>query len=533
MTLDVEGQNRFVVVGCGQVGFRVASLLLALGEQVAILTHDIRPDRRAHLESAGAELTFGDGLDQNLLANLSIQDARAVLVLTSHDEVNIRVALECKRIAPEIPVIARLFDQNLAEQLEKGIGIDRALAMSILAAPSFASAAVGTDVVGEFRLAQGSYLLARTKVSEQSRLSGMTPDEIRAEHGAETVLRVDSSGRAMVEAPSDSPIMVGETVKLMGRPEDLVRVLPSVSLHAPRQAKRRSRLRDTFNTVPSTLKALLVAVLFLAAVSVLVFQTFMKLSPVDALYFVVTTLTTTGYGDITPKDASVGLKLYTCMLMGLGSAFIALLYSVITDLIVTARFRELVGAKPVPEGDHVVLVGLGDVGYRVADELAEAGMEMVIVDSHADSPYTTVMKTRHALVLGDGREPETLSKANLDKARSVVVMTGDDSVNLSVGLLAKRLAPHVRVVLRIFDPEFATAIREILKVDEALSASRLAAPEFVAAAYDQLSVAAFVFHGQLVSLSTSGEGKKLQVCGQDNVWVQTRCLTKPEVFAKA
>lgn len=112
-------------------------------------------------------------------------------------------------------------------------------------------------------------------------------------------------------------------------------------------------------------------------------------------------------------------------------------------------------------------------------------------------------------------------------------MTGDDAVNLSVGLLAKRLAPHVRVVLRIFDPEFATAIRDVLEIDEALSASRLAAPEFVAAAYNQSSVAAFVLHDHLVSLVKTGEGRELQLGPECNLRVHTRPLTHPEVFAKA
>jgi Trk K+ transport system NAD-binding subunit len=169
----------------------------------------------------------------------------------------------------------------------------------------------------------------------------------------------------------------------------------------------------------------------------------------------------------------------------------------------------------------------------VVKELRDSGQEVVAVDSHDDTPYAAVVRARVAFVAGDGREPETLSRANLPGARSIVVTTEDDAVNLSVGLLSKQMAPKVRTVLRIFDAGFASAIQDVLDIDAALSASRLAAPEFVAAAMFPDTIAAFVMRGHLVALTRGGEGGRVIEVGGARLHVHGLPLTNPEIFDKA
>jgi Trk K+ transport system NAD-binding subunit len=248
-----------------------------------------------------------------------------------------------------------------------------------------------------------------------------------------------------------------------------------------------------------------VALTSLMVSSVLVFHYGMGLKPIDAFYFMVTTLTTTGYGDFSLKDHAVWLKLYASLMMLLGSATIATVYSLITDFIVTARVRQLLGRKSVPERDHVVVVGLGNLGLRVIDELADHGIEVATIDRDAENPYYSTVQENHAIVTGDARMSTVLASANVATARAVLILTGDDAVNLSVALSAKELNPGARIVVRLFDAEFARKVEENPAIDAALGASRIAAPTFVASAMFPGVLKAFIDGDAMCVLLRSNE----------------------------
>src|SRR5262249_14131371 len=146
----------------------------------------------------------------------------------------------------------------------------------------------------------------------------------------------------------------------------------------------------------------------LCVVSVFVFQIGMRLLPVDAVYFVVTTVTTTGYGDITPKDAGIWLKIYGCFLMMLVSASVATLYSIVTDFSVSVRLDQIVGRHRAASSEHVIVVGLGNVGYRTIAEIRALGAEVVAVDLNPNAEYRGMLDSKTPFIAGDGRDADTL-----------------------------------------------------------------------------------------------------------------------------
>ncbi len=80
------------------------------------------------------------------------------------------------------------------------------------------------------------------------------------------------------------------------------------------------------------------------AVSTLVFSLQLGLSPLDAIYFVITTITTVGYGDYSLRDADPAVKVFGILLMLSGPGFIALCFGFITDRTLPARLRHLSSA---------------------------------------------------------------------------------------------------------------------------------------------------------------------------------------------
>jgi Trk K+ transport system NAD-binding subunit len=119
--------------------------------------------------------------------------------------------------------------------------------------------------------------------------------------------------------------------------------------------------------------------------------------------------------------------------------------------------------------------------------------------AHAAAPGT-------AVVTGDARLPGVLEQAHVATARAVVAVTGDDAVNLGVALLAEKINPRVRTVVRLFDAGLAEKVQEHLDVDVAMGAARVAAPMFVAAALEDGVAAAVVSGGSLHVLKKGPSG---------------------------
>lgn len=257
----------------------------------------------------------------------------------------------------------------------------------------------------------------------------------------------------------------------------------------PRRVHRRWReVPVTFTLlrrVVPRLKVVGAVLLLLALVSSIIFHLFADLDPIDAVYFTITIITTTGFGDINLRDAPPALKLYGAALMLFGASVLALLYAIIADTAVQLRLEQALGGHLGPIEDHVVVCGLGNLGYRIVDQLAGLGIPVVAVEIKEDSRFTAATRALGVpVVIGDAKLPQTLGAARTATARCVMACTNDDSVNIEAVVNARALNPEVRVVLRVFDPDFASRLERAFGVPLSKSVSQIAAPAFAAAALD-------------------------------------------------
>lgn len=478
-------RDHYIVCGLGIVGYRVVELLHRLGEPVTVVTLSGHDDRIQATRAAGVEVEIADARDPKVLRRLGILEARALVVTTSKDVVNVEIALDAQRLRADLPIVMRLFDQNLARQLESAFQIRRALGMATVAAPRIAAAATGSEVLGRFTFEGEELIVAVLEIARHPEFAGRRPEELAASH-----LSVLTRGARRHRRRLDGDPVTADEALLVLTTQRAWEALPGNSSRPVRPPSGgRSRLRlgvarlwSAWTQASSGLKAVFAVLISLMFVSVLVFRYGMGLSLVDAVYFMVTTLTTTGYGDISVRDQAVWLKIYCSLMMLLGSATIATVYSLITDWIVTARVRELLGQVPVPESGHVLVAGLGNVGFRVVEELRQAGVPVVVLETNRECPFVGGMQQGVPLVVGDARLVSVLEQANVRGARSILAVTGDDAVNLSICLTAKEMSPKTRSVVRLFDAEFARKVEQSPLIDAALGASRIAAPKFVASA---------------------------------------------------
>lgn len=138
---------------------------------------------------------------------------------------------------------------------------------------------------------------------------------------------------------------------------------------------------------------------------------------------------------------------------------------------------------------HIVLCGVGSVGFRILEELAALGEDVIVVEKDEHCEFLERARALDALVLiGDARDDVLLKKLNIPGARAVIIATNDDLANLEIAMDVREMRSDVSIVMRLFDQRLARKVRASLGVEVSLSTSQLAAPLFASAALDRAVV---------------------------------------------
>jgi voltage-gated potassium channel len=131
---------------------------------------------------------------------------------------------------------------------------------------------------------------------------------------------------------------------------------------------------------------------------------------------------------------------------------------------------------------HVIVCGMGKVGYRVSLELLKFEREIVALDTNPEGRFVEKAKALGIpVIIADARRTENLVKAGVLQADAVIPCTDDELTNLDIALDARELNPSVKIVMRMFDPDLARRVEKGFGIHTAFSTSALAAPIFAAA----------------------------------------------------
>ncbi len=133
--------------------------------------------------------------------------------------------------------------------------------------------------------------------------------------------------------------------------------------------------------------------------------------------------------------------------------------------------------------NHVIIIGLGHVGERVMYTLVAMGFDVVAIELEMPDELD---KRLNALgvptIIGDARQLTTLEKAGIRRASSLIVCTSNDHVNLEAIMRARDMNHDIRIVARMYDPQFSKQLNRFMGVQATLSSSDLSAPAFAGAA---------------------------------------------------
>lgn len=162
-----------------------------------------------------------------------------------------------------------------------------------------------------------------------------------------------------------------------------------------------------------------------------------------ALYFLVETLSTTGYGDYAPVTPLAQGFMVSLWVVGLG-VFASALVTLVEPLLSKHlnRFFGSGGERPM-KANHVILAGSGVIAGNTANELLRRKMDFVqVVADEEEAPLQG-----EATVHGDASEETTLRNAGIGKARMLIAAHEEDGDNAFISLAAKDINPELEVLV--------------------------------------------------------------------------------------
>jgi Trk K+ transport system NAD-binding subunit len=260
---------------------------------------------------------------------------------------------------------------------------------------------------------------------------------------------------------------------------DIVKALKepaSTAASSPAALPIVQRFYPTWIRENRVLLSLAAAFLLLMAGATAFFRASERLDWMTAVYFVVTMATTTGFGDISLRDSSVPAKVIGVLAMLSSIAFVSIFFSLLIDRIIARRTENLLGHRRHALDGHVVVCGLGRVGYHLVERLRAEAYRVLVVERDAGNRFLPAVRDMGIPVMvADATVTGTLIDAAVHRASAVASVVSDDLVNLEIGLNARSIHPHIRVILRIFDRDTAEELRERLNIHYAISTSSIAA----------------------------------------------------------
>lgn len=166
-----------------------------------------------------------------------------------------------------------------------------------------------------------------------------------------------------------------------------------------------------------------------------------------------------------------------------------------------ARSKEWEIAVASTFHNHTVLVGLGHLGFRVVEKLHEMKEPVVVIEQNPSiDTFAAVQKIHVPVIQEDASRPITLENAGIGKAKTIILCTQNDALNLQIALKARSINPKIGVVIRIFDEDFAQSLQQQFGFT-ALSGTGMAAPVFAAAAAGADVTNPISVEGQQLSLA--------------------------------
>jgi len=207
----------------------------------------------------------------------------------------------------------------------------------------------------------------------------------------------------------------------------------------------------------------LVGILGLLVVDTIVGLTVLHESFIEAFHAAVRTVATVG--PVPVDTAHPGYLLFAAFAMLITIGLAAMFTAGIVEHLLSGRLIGLWGRRVLPQRGHVVVVGMGQVGIRLAAELKGLGLAVTGIDRDPQAPN---LRTARALgipvLVGDGSRRRVLQRVRADRALALCAVASDELDNVAVAVTARAVAPDLKVVLRAGNHDAIAETRSLFRI---------------------------------------------------------------------
>lgn len=464
-----DARPHFVVCGADALVYTLAEELANSGHRIrltVITPTRVRPEVPdfGDLRTRGVRVIHAERLDERAFRDAGLAGATALALVMPDDMVNLHAALCARAVEGDLRLVVRMFNTSLGHGVKKLFADCAVMSDAAMAAPAFVASALGEVAPTHFRYAGRTLYVAR-----------------RGDVAADSVVLALTSGAAVLPRQETGH-----------DPRDLVLAEGSgrnnaqavAARHLARAGRRRRSLLGAGRALRGALNRKLgIAVFSTLTVTVLAGSLLAHLTGVRGVWrsVYVTLLTAIGSSDVEPNGSPVAQAAQLVLAIS-GVALLPLITAAVVDGVVKARLAINSDKIRGVHADHIVLVGLGNVGTRVMRLLTDLGVDVVAIDKKPDARGAHAAERLGVpLIVADASREETLRAASIETCKALVVLSTDDAVNLQAALHARAVRDDLRVVLRLFDDDFARRVQDAFNINISRSVSRLCAPAFAAA----------------------------------------------------
>jgi Trk K+ transport system NAD-binding subunit len=382
---------------------------------------DIADETAEALDGAGAQVVrLESPADAEVRDALAEGSAVSTVVVVSRDDAFVlRIALMVRYVDDDVPMLVTIFDETMASHVRDAIPHCDVTSLADIVAPSLAGPCLGDELVAVD--------------PEHDPPLGLREDGDRAEH---------------------------------------------VELRVPAQRRVRSAVRAILQPYDRSAGLLLFGAL--GFIAVLILETIggiavLEQKPIDAFYGAGKTVVTV---DPNPDvdDGPSWFKTFITATMIAALVFEASFTAGLVNRLIDRRLTGIVGRRAVPRRDHVVVVGMGQVGLRLCTLLRRCGVGVVAVDDREEGENVGMARELGLpVVIGRGADVSLLRRLSLGNACALAAVTDDDLENITIAMAARSIAPELRVVLRAGDGRLANETRSLFRIGLVRDVHRIAA----------------------------------------------------------
>jgi Trk K+ transport system NAD-binding subunit len=508
----VSIHNLFIVCGLGRLGQACVAALKEFG--VTVHGIDLQDPPRWEIADVSAGLDdyiTGDCRQAQVLDQARVRACRAVLLVTSDERVNIAAAFAVRALHPTARLVVRSAEDNLNHLLAQQLGNFVAYEATQLPAPSFALAALGSETRGFFSLDDHLMRVVRQRLDAHHRWCDR-PRQLHELSGPARQLLShirpgDATPTGFYQWDPTTSVQPGDNLTYIEVAEPFLAAAPGRSASSHRGG-RLGRLLDGWYTLRhrtegTTVRQILghlwqastqtqrvgilssLVMLSLFVIGMVLYKVQYPTMDWPSAFNVALVLALGGFDNLFGNfklDVAMPWWLYG-LSIGMtiaGTIFIGILYAILTERVLASQLHFTKRRPSPPRTDHVVIVGLGRVGTRVATLLQQFRQPIVGVNPVA---LDATLLPDIAIITGPLKE--AIRKANLETAKSVIVVTDDEVANLELGLMVRSHNPTCTLVIRALDPLFADNVARLLPEARVFGAYAVAAEAFAAAAFGE------------------------------------------------